>query len=129
MRSISMPDFPLLETCEALGVSHSGPYRLGVALSGGMDSVVLLHYLVNECRFYPDVYTLSAYHVHHGLNPAADQWAHFCVSYAESLGVSCEVYRLNALEQGRQGGQSLEQWAREARYASGRHRIFRAPSV
>lgn len=112
-----MPDFSLREVCEGFCISHPLPYRLGVALSGGMDSVVLLHYLVNECRLYPEKYTVVAYHVHHGLNPAADQWARFCVDYAESLGVSCEVYRLNASEEGRQGGQSLEQWAREARYS------------
>lgn len=56
--------------------------RIVVGLSGGMDSVVLLHGLA---RLQHD--GLSALHVHHGISPNADRWALFCEDYARQLGV------------------------------------------
>ena len=47
------------------------------ALSGGLDSVVLLHRLVT-LRQQGAPLTLSALHVHHGLQAVADQWVDFC---------------------------------------------------
>ena len=45
--------------------------RIAVALSGGVDSVTLLHQL-------RDRGPVAAIHVHHGLSPNADAWAAFC---------------------------------------------------
>ena len=56
--------------------------QLVMGLSGGIDSVVLLHALAALCRE-----GLSALHVHHGLSPNADRWAQTCADYAEHLGV------------------------------------------
>jgi tRNA(Ile)-lysidine synthase len=56
--------------------------RIVVGLSGGMDSVALLHGLA---RLQQD--GLSALHVHHGISPNADRWAVFCENYARQLGV------------------------------------------
>jgi len=50
--------------------------RLTLALSGGLDSVVLLHALLAQRRQHP--FELRAVHVHHGLSPHADRWADFC---------------------------------------------------
>src|SRR2546427_5609448 len=47
--------------------------RLAVGLSGGVDSVVLLH----VSKQHPEL-NLSAIHVHHGLSPNAGAWAQFC---------------------------------------------------
>jgi tRNA(Ile)-lysidine synthase len=47
-----------------------------VALSGGIDSVVLLHSLKSSLP--QRGCTLAALHVHHGLSPNADQWQAFC---------------------------------------------------
>lgn len=87
--------------------------RVVVALSGGMDSVVLLHVIAQlrqECAF-----ELSAIHVHHGLSPNADQWAAFCQSICEPLGVPCQVVRVTLADA---TGQGVERAAREARYAA-----------
>jgi tRNA(Ile)-lysidine synthase len=85
--------------------------RIGVGLSGGCDSVVLLHLLqglgLGE--------RLTAIHVHHGLSPNADAWAAFCTEYCARLGVSLQMVHV---EVDRRSGLGLEAAARTARYAA-----------
>ena len=58
--------------------------RLCVALSGGRDSVALLHALYPLRHLYP----LSAIHVNHGLSPNASAWQTFCQTLCASLSVA-----------------------------------------
>lgn len=81
-----------------------------VGLSGGCDSVVLLH-LLSRAGF---VGRLAAIHVHHGLSPNADAWADFCSAYCQALGVPLIVRSVSV---DRNSGQGLEAAARQARYA------------
>ncbi|MFC5698202.1 tRNA lysidine(34) synthetase TilS [Pseudomonas sp. GCM10022186] len=83
-----------------------------VAFSGGLDSTVLLHLLVRlaQCEALPP---LSAIHVHHGLQAAADAWPAHCRRVCETLGVPLSVLRVNV-----DNGPSLERAARDARYAA-----------
>lgn len=85
--------------------------RLCVGLSGGCDSVVLLH-ILSRLDF---VGRLSAMHVHHGLSPNADAWVAFCTAYCASLGVPLMIRHV---EVDMQGGVGLEAAARQARYAA-----------
>src|SRR5512141_45053 len=64
-----------------------------VGLSGGMDSVVLLHLLHNLALRYQ--WQISALHVHHGISPNADAWAEFCVGLCERYGVPLHIERVN----------------------------------
>ena len=50
--------------------------RVAVGLSGGVDSVVLLHVLHGLAPRFG--YKLSAVHVNHGLSPNAGDWQKFC---------------------------------------------------
>lgn len=87
--------------------------RLVVALSGGIDSVVLLHLLHGLAHHHG--FRLSAFHVHHGLSPNADAWQAFCQHLCELLGIPLEVGRVDIKEDTAVG---LEAAARRARYAA-----------
>jgi len=85
--------------------------RLCVGLSGGCDSVVLLHVL-SRLRYAG---RLSAMHVHHGLSPNADAWAEFCAAYCAGLGLPLTIRHVDV---DLRGGCGLEAAARQARYAA-----------
>ena len=81
-----------------------------VALSGGLDSTVLLHLLV-QLRQTHSIPPITAVHVHHGLQAAADAWPAHCQALCDGLGVSLQVIRVQV-----QAGASVERAARDARY-------------
>ncbi len=84
---------------------------LVVGLSGGCDSVVLLH-LLSRLGLGE---RLRAMHVHHGLSPNADAWADFCREFCGRLSVGLEIVRV---EVDLASGLGLEAAARAARYAA-----------
>jgi tRNA(Ile)-lysidine synthase len=86
--------------------------RVCVGLSGGVDSVALLHVLYSLKG--KRKYSLRAIHVHHGLSPNADDWTRFCRKYCRRLAVPHAVRRVKVARQGK----GLEAAAREARYAA-----------
>lgn len=96
------PTLPLLPP------RHAG--RAWVALSGGMDSVVLLHRLATSPD--ADISPVHAVHVHHGLHDDADGWQAQCEQLCASLGVPLHVVRVQV---DRQSGHGLEAAARAAR--------------
>jgi len=82
-----------------------------VAFSGGLDSTVLLHALVEGRDGLPG--ELRAVHVNHGLHGDAGRWADYCRAACHRLGVPCEVVAVAA---GGSPGESPEAAARQARY-------------
>ena len=89
--------------------THPGIHRLRVALSGGRDSIVLLHALA---RHDPDRRALPL-HVHHGLHPLADAQAEHCRRVADELGYRCRVVEIRVPER---SGEGVEAAARRLRY-------------
>lgn len=81
---------------------------LAVGLSGGADSTALL---LACARRWPG--QVAAFHVHHGLQAAADEFERHCVALCQALEVPLAVQRVDARPA---PGQSPEDAAREARY-------------
>lgn len=97
------------ENLNRLGVEEGS--LLTVALSGGRDSVVLLH-LLKELPL-----SLRAVHVHHGLRgEAADRDARFCQALCEKWQIPCTILSGDARAYGEERGMSLEEGARAMRY-------------
>lgn len=82
---------------------------IGVGLSGGIDSVVLLHLL--RCGLGLQPSRLSAIHVNHQINPEAARWVAHCRRYCSELGVTLLTRKVEVIR-----GNSTEAAAREARY-------------
>lgn len=89
--------------------------RVCVALSGGRDSVVLLHALHELALPVAFSVELTALHVHHGLSPNADAWADFCSGLCADLGIPLT---LRHVEVPRDTGSGLEAAARALRHAA-----------
>jgi tRNA(Ile)-lysidine synthase len=96
---------------DALRSAYS-PSSIAVALSGGLDSMVLLHLASDAARAAGLL--LFAFHVHHGLSPNADDWRAHCVAAATALGVPFD-HRDVTVAKGRSG---VEAAARKQRYAA-----------
>ena len=64
-----------------------------LGLSGGMDSVVLLHVLHALAPRFS--WRISALHVHHGLSRNADAWADFCIELCARYNVALQVEHVN----------------------------------
>jgi len=80
-----------------------------VGLSGGLDSTVLLHALV---QLQLPV-SLHALHINHQISPNADQWQAQCAAFCASLGVAFTAERVQVSNTGK----GIEDAARNARYA------------
>lgn len=99
----------------AAGIESLLPDRstILVGLSGGVDSVVLLHLL---CQLAPrHDWQLSALHVHHGISPNADTWAEFCSRLCDSLNILLIINRVDITPLRTHG---LEAAARQLRHAA-----------
>ena len=95
----------------SLSTSHKKIKSMTVALSGGVDSVVLLHllYQLQKRRNF----TLKASHVHHGLSKNADKWVKFCGKLCTKLSIPLDV---NYVKLPQKKSLGIEGEARQLRY-------------
>jgi len=80
--------------------------RVWLALSGGVDSVALLHWAVSQ-----SISNLSIIHVNHNLQAEADSWADFCRSLASRYSLPVEIVSVHV-----DPTVGAEEGARNARY-------------
>jgi tRNA(Ile)-lysidine synthase len=85
---------------------------IAVALSGGLDSMVLLR-LAHACARARGL-TLFAFHVHHGLSPNADAWRAHCEAASNELGIPFDHRAVDVDKT----GSGVEAAARKRRYAA-----------
>ncbi|VAW98845.1 tRNA(Ile)-lysidine synthetase [hydrothermal vent metagenome] len=99
------------------------PERYVVAYSGGCDSHALL-FALNELRHLrPKQLSCSdivAIHVNHGLQAESDVWQQHCAAVCNELSIDIISIRLELTIP---KGESLEAYAREARYQAIRERL------
>lgn len=89
----------------------SQPSCYWLAFSGGMDSHVLLHAMV-QCRDTIDT-KIKAVYVEHGLQSSSHDWATHCESICQQLDIPLTVLHVDAVAA---KGESPEAAARSARY-------------
>lgn len=87
--------------------------KILVAVSGGPDSMALLHLLLDLEDLYGT--KLGVAHLNHGLRPEAEEEEAFVASMAKSLGLPFFTRKSNLMESW--PGLSLEEAGRMARYA------------
>jgi len=94
----------LLQTLALQADSH-----VVLALSGGLDSMVLLDLLAKARLLQP--FELHAVYVNHGISSFATQWGDFCAQQCQARGVSFTLRQVKL-----HGSDNLEHKARQARY-------------
>ena len=83
-----------------------------IALSGGLDSTVLLSLFAKLCQKQPHLQpSVRAIHIHHGLSPNADSWAKHCQNLCDQFQIPLIIERVQVDKTN-----GIEAGAREARY-------------
>jgi len=92
--------------------------RLVIALSGGIDSVVLLHLLHTVRQQLTQ--TIIAIHINHNLHTESASWSNRCAQLCTQLNIDFKTINVKV---NLSNGESLEAMAREARYQAFREII------
>ena len=108
-RLINLPELVAAQIAPLLP-AHS---TILVGLSGGVDSVVLLHLLDKLAARFS--WQISALHVHHGISPNADAWSEFCAELCAGLNISLHIERVDITPLREHG---IEAAARKLRHAA-----------
>lgn len=88
--------------------------KIALALSGGVDSIVLFHLLINE---YRDSYSeLVVFHINHGLREQSDEEEQFIKQLTKQNKVKCYTKKLFLKNVKRKSHISEEMLARKLRY-------------
>lgn len=103
----------LLNTLKTHNMIEKGD-RVLVALSGGADSVTLLHMLYDISKNYG--FSLAAAHVNHKLRDTADRDMEFCKKLCDKLNIPLEILTCDIRKEAKSSGMSEELYARGVRY-------------
>ena len=87
---------------------------IGVACSGGRDSMALLHFLDNNKQFFDC--NIVAINIDHNIRQNSKSDSSFVVEYCKQNNIKCLSYSLDVIKFCKEKGYTLEEGAREARY-------------
>ena len=112
-----MEDIVLRKLRQLAGAGHMLPpgSRVLAAVSGGADSMCLLHALLT-LRASLDI-TVAAAHFNHQLRPEAEAEERFVRAWCAEHEVPCHTGRGNVAAQAAAAGTGIEETARQLRYA------------
>ncbi len=96
-----------------LEIQQPSPKRIFVGVSGGLDSIVLLHMLF-MLDSHPPGNDIKVLHINHHLQAQADEWEGFVRKLAAQYQFPIEVFHLDPHSF---IGENIEAKAREGRYA------------
>ena len=85
--------------------------QVWAAVSGGLDSTVLLHKLVQWQARQTDPPAIHAIHIHHGQSPNAAHWQKHCRKLCQQWHIPLDTHQLPACPP----GANFEAWAHEQR--------------
>lgn len=103
----------VLENIRQLHLIKSGE-TIGVAVSGGQDSMALLHYLASlQNELDMEVVAIT---VDHSLRDSSAQDALFVINYCKKNHIRAYKFKINVSLIAKERGQSIETAAREARF-------------
>lgn len=106
-------------TIVATALGDTDPdHGVWIGLSGGLDSSLLLNLTVAAMDQHPR--RLQALHVHHGLQPCADDFEAHCRALCRSLDIPLSVVKVRVAVE---AGEGVEGAARRARYNAFRETI------
>ena len=99
----------------SLKANREAAKRIGLAISGGLDSVVLLDTVCKaiKAKLQAESTEVWVFHIHHGLQKQADHWLEFCEKLAKKYQVHFDFRLLHFADQS-QG--NIEARARAERY-------------
>lgn len=114
-------DHSLVRTVRhALESMHCTSRTVLCAVSGGLDSMVMLHVMAalrNELRL-----SLIVVHINHGLRGvASDDDERYVIATADSLGLLCVSMNVDVMQHAHTNGMSTEEAARHLRYTAFEH--------
>jgi tRNA(Ile)-lysidine synthase len=104
----------MVRGARALGVPDDA--SLILAVSGGHDSMALLHGAAHACQTDAVAWRLTVAHLDHALRPDSAADATFVADAAAALGLPAELRRVDVARLAAAEGRSLEDAGREARY-------------
>lgn len=87
---------------------------IGVGVSGGIDSMCLLHFL-NENKEFLDI-DVVAIHINHGIREESDDEARFVLEKCKEMGVRAYKFSIDSPKIAKERKISIETAAREGRY-------------
>lgn len=111
MHIVTQKALSFLSKCSVTaGASH-----IVVGLSGGADSLCLLHVLNSIKDEFG--FSLSAAHVNHGIRgKEADEDADFCRSFCQRIGIDFYLSEIDCVALAKGSGMTVEEYGRKARY-------------